>query len=69
MGEAVNQKRMELVMRCYDKLPVHLRDWVSGLSFSLRDDHILRGASEVEQCKAYIESGGQPDFRIGNGQN
>ena len=56
-------------MRCYDKLPAHLRDWVSGLSFSLHDDHILRGASEVEQCKAFIESGGQPDFRAGNGQN
>lgn len=69
MGEAVNQKRMALVMQCYDKLPPHLRDWIAGLSFSLHDDHILRGASEVEQCKAFIESGGAPCFRPGNGQN
>lgn len=56
-------------MRCYDKLPPHLRAWIAGLSFSLHDDHILRGASEVEQCKAFIEGGGQPNFQPGNGQN
>lgn len=60
---------MELVMRCYDKLPPHLREWVSSLSFSLHDDHILRGAKEVEQCKAFLDGGGEPHFRPGNGQN
>lgn len=61
--------RLKIVMACYDKLPVHLRDWVADLSFSLHDDHILRGAIEVERCKAFLESGGQPDYRLGNGQN
>lgn len=56
-------------MRCYDKLPPHLRAWIAELSFSLHDDHILRGAGEIEQCKAFIEGGGEPNFRPGNGQN
>lgn len=60
---------MALVMRCFDKLPPHLREWVATLPFSLHDDHILRGAAEVEQCKAFIESGGLPHYRPGNGQN
>lgn len=65
----MDNPRLKIVMACYDKLPPHLRDWVAELSFSLHDDHILRGASEVERCKAFLESGGQPDFRPGNGQN
>lgn len=60
---------MVLVMQCYDKLPVHLRVWISDLHFSLHDDHILRGAQEVERCKAFIESGGVHHVLPGNGQN
>lgn len=60
---------MTLVMRCFDKLPFHLREWVASLEFSLHDDHILMGTKEVERCKAYLESGGEPSFKLGNGQN
>jgi hypothetical protein len=60
---------MAMVMRCYDKLPLHLRIWISNLHFSLHDDHILRGAGEVEQCKKFIESGGIHYEKPGNGQN
>ncbi len=67
--EHVNIQRMALVMRCYDKLPPHLRIWISSLHFSLHDDHILRGASDVEQCKKFIESGGIHYEKPGNGQN
>jgi hypothetical protein len=67
--EHVNLQRMALVMRCYDKLPSHLRIWISSLHFSLHDDHILRGAADVEQCKFFIESGGIHHEKPGNGQN
>lgn len=65
----IDIKKMELVMRCYDKLPVNLREWISSLNFSLHDDHILRGAKEVERCKDFIESGGTHHEKSGNGQN
>ena len=65
----VNNQRMALVMRCFDKLPLHLREWIANLHFSLHDDHILRGAQEVENCKFFIESGGVHHERPGNGQN
>lgn len=58
-----------MVMSCYDKLPKELRDWVSDLHFNLHDDHILRGSKEVQQCKDFIESGGQHHEKPGNGQN
>ena len=69
MATTVNINRMEVVMRCYDKLPIHLREWISTLSFSLHDDHILRGIEEVEACKKYIENGGEPYYMPGNNQN
>lgn len=56
-------------MKCYDKLPKHLREWISDLHFSLHDDHILRGTKEVEYCKQFIENGGQHHLKNGNGQN
>ena len=69
MATTVNINRMEVVMRCYDKLPIHLREWISTLSFSLHDDHILRGIEDVEECKKYVENGGLPHYLPGNGQN
>lgn len=60
---------MLLVMRCFDKLPPHLREWIMSLHFSLHDDHILRGEKEVERCKAFIELGGIHHEERGNGQN
>jgi len=65
----VDGQRMAIVMSCYDKLPIHLREWISELHFSLHDDHILRGAAEVERCKIFIESGGIHYEKHGNGQN
>jgi len=56
-------------MECYDKLPDHLRIWISTLYFSLHDDHILRGRVEVQKCKDDIENGGKVNFLPGNGQN
>lgn len=69
MNTDVDIKRMALVMCCYDKLPANLRTWISQLHFSLHDDHILRGAKEVERCKNFIESGGTHHEKSGNGQN
>ena len=69
MGNEVNIQRRIVVMRCYDKLPLHLREWIAELHFSLHDDHILRGTAEVERCKAFIESGGVHYEKPGNGQN
>jgi hypothetical protein len=69
MADPVDLKRMELVMRCFDKLPQYLREWVCQLHFSLHDDHILRGAAEVNRCKEFIESGGVHHEQKGNGQN
>jgi len=69
MDSEVNIQRMIVVMRCYDKLPLHLREWIAELHFSLHDDHILRGTAEVERCKAFIESGGVHYEKPGNGQN
>lgn len=65
----MDTNRMQLVMECYDKLPQHLRVWISTLYFSLHDDHILRGRIEVQKCKDDIENGGKVNFLPGNGQN
>ena len=67
--EQANTQRMVLVLVCYDRLPLHLRYWISNLHFSLHDDHILRGAIDVEKCKQFIESGGAYYEKLGNGQN
>ncbi len=69
MSNSIDMKRMVIVMKCFDKLPLHLREWITNLHFSLHDDHILRGADEVERCKVYIESGGIHHESRGNGQN
>ena len=61
--------RMMIVMKCFDKLPAELREWVSNLHFSLHDDHILRGEKEIRHCKEYVESNGTVTYRKGNGQN
>lgn len=61
--------RLQIVMQCYDKLPIELRQWISKLHFSLHDDHILRGEMEVEKCKSYVEGGGVIRYYKGNGQN
>jgi len=67
--DSVNTQRLQLVMKCYDRLPKHLREWVSDLHFNLHDDHILRGSVDVEGCKTFIENGGQHHLKDGNGQN
>ena len=69
MTDSVNTQRLQLVMKCYDRLPKHLREWVSDLHFNLHDDHILRGSVDVEGCKIFIENGGQHHLKDGNGQN
>jgi hypothetical protein len=69
MSDLMDMQRMAIVMKCFDKLPLHLREWVSNLKFSLHDDHILRGTAEVERCKVFIESGGIHHESRGNGQN
>jgi len=60
---------MQIVMECFDRLPEELRVWISNLSFSLHDDHILRGKAEVQRCKDDIENGGLVIRLPGNGQN
>ena len=65
----MDKSRMELVMRCFDRLPPDLREWISNLDFSLHDDHILRGADEIRYCKRWLENGGKRHDRQGNGQN
>lgn len=70
MAETIrDQKRLEIVMKCYDKLSPELRQWVANLHFSLHDDHILKGINEIERCKEFLDGGGQEHYRPGNGQN
>lgn len=57
-------------MKCFDKLPSHLRVWINYLPFNLHDDHILRGAKEIERIKARYESdGGRWYEKKGDNQN
>lgn len=69
MVDNVDIHRMQIVMQCFDKLPIELRKWISELNFSLHDDHILRGETEVRNCKIYVDSGGPIKYYKGNGQN
>lgn len=69
MSELIDIHRMAIVMKCFDKLPLHLREWITELHFALHDDHILQGAKEVERCKAFLEEGGVHYEKRGNGQN
>jgi len=56
-------------MKCYDKLPPELREWVANLHFSIHDDHILKGINEIERCKKFLDDGGVEHYKPGNGQN
>lgn len=69
MENEIDIHRMKIVMNCYDKLPVDLRNWISNLNFSLHDDHILRGEREIRKCKIYVDNGGRINYYKGNGQN
>ena len=60
---------MQIVMECFDNLHPDLRLWINNLHFSLHDDHILRGNTEVMRCKQFLESGGKEHYNPGNGQN
>jgi hypothetical protein len=69
MNDNVDIRRMRIVMACFDKLPLELRQWIAELHFSLHDDHILRGEREVRNCKIYVDNDGEIRYYKGNGQN
>lgn len=64
-----DEKRRQIVMKCFDKLPQYQRDWINNLEvFNLHDDHILRGKDEVDRCIKEVERG-NIYYKEGNGQN
>lgn len=65
----VDKDRMIKVMEAYDRLPPKLRTFIQQLDFSLHDDHILSGPSEVARVKIYLQHGGKVTWLEGNGQN
>lgn len=56
-------------MDAFDCLPKELRSFVSGLSFNLRDEHILEGDNEILRIKALVEAGVQPTLYESKGSN
>jgi hypothetical protein len=65
----MNEQRLKLVMKCFDKLPEHQRDWINNCEkLNLHDDHILRGEKEVARCIIEVENN-NIYYKRGNNQN
>jgi len=65
----MDHARLKIVMGCFDKLPRYQRDWINNCEkLNLHDDHILRGAQEVDRCMVEVEKG-RIIYKAGNGQN
>lgn len=65
----MDHNKLQMVMRCFDRLPEYQRTWINNNDMlNLHDDHILRGQKEVDRCMAEF-SRGNIYYKPGNGQN
>ena len=61
------EKRTQILMNCFDKLPEDLRLWIYYLPFSLHDDIIMRGERAVRLAKKDYEDSGGKWYEVWNG--